>query len=835
MTIAKVSPARLREGARWWLVRGFAAFQTRNRAAGKGWADDDPDELYSQLATNDDLEQIAVRMGTRADGRVAIAIDIDCKNGKDGYASFAELEAELGPLPPTLTQSTPSGGKHLILWWPVAAYDAEHPHCSTSKLGSGVDIKGHRGYICAAPSQAPKPDGSMGQYERTDHEIADLPLEWAAAIVAIKDMPHEEREAEPVAKRPPPIGARRAGQERYAQRLLDQKVEEIAGSGQGSRNTTLNACSYRIGRLVGAGLLARDYAFRALRDAGLKSGMSRSEVPATVRSGLNSGARKPIVFRDEHGPWDEKREEHPVDDDIERAAIQSEPSSGPPSDPPPTPPEASFPMGVLGPELAAYARALAENLLLPDDMAAVAMIGVLMVCAQRHFSVEIREGWEEPCVAHVQLFAPPGYGKSPLFRELCRPIWEAQKKYKEAHEDQRLNLVDSIAELQGQPGSAAQVEMLQRKLADLKPAREIALSGDSTTEMTIRVAAEQDGSVAFLSAECFPPALFGAYKQAGSAAQSADLNLLLEGHDGGRYSYRRVTGNVRIDIDRARLGYCCSTQYANINALESGLVRDRGATGRMLIYVAPPAMQSDEWEQPPVPRHLTQAWESAIGELLSHECSVVLGVMAGAPDTIPITDPGATEAVPRRWIDILRRSTRREVVAHGKLALIGDWGTKIAGRMARISAVLSYLARQRGETLDPGDMLQLAEFFTGHATRALSGLRAQGPRTLDPAREDVELLVAVHDGAAKDGWCRLRDARRLLPASLRRDPWPRDAMDRAEDAGLLETRALDVPAHRRNKPPFACRLTDAGAGRVAELKGAEWLSQASQRLSQRKS
>src|SRR5208282_1127213 len=42
-----------------------------------------------------------------------IVVDVDCKPGKVGRDSLNMLELEWGPLPPTLTAQSPSGGLHL--------------------------------------------------------------------------------------------------------------------------------------------------------------------------------------------------------------------------------------------------------------------------------------------------------------------------------------------------------------------------------------------------------------------------------------------------------------------------------------------------------------------------------------------------------------------------------------------------------------------------------------------------------------------------------------------------------------------------------------------------
>lgn len=77
-------------------------------------------------------------------GGVAV-LDVDCKNGAQGYASLAAIEAAHGPLPPTLTVDTPSGGRHYY-------FAAQGLRTSAGQLAVGLDIRGEGGYVVAPPT-----------------------------------------------------------------------------------------------------------------------------------------------------------------------------------------------------------------------------------------------------------------------------------------------------------------------------------------------------------------------------------------------------------------------------------------------------------------------------------------------------------------------------------------------------------------------------------------------------------------------------------------------------------------------------------------------------------
>jgi hypothetical protein len=101
-----------------------------------------------------------------------IVIDIDPRNG--GLEALAKLEAEYGPLPDTLTtvSGRGDGGHHLY-------YRRPWGELSAKRLGDGIDVKTHSGYVVAAPSVHPE----TGQpYHRIDRPVA-TPPHWLIRLL----------------------------------------------------------------------------------------------------------------------------------------------------------------------------------------------------------------------------------------------------------------------------------------------------------------------------------------------------------------------------------------------------------------------------------------------------------------------------------------------------------------------------------------------------------------------------------------------------------------------------------------------------------------------------
>ena len=83
-----------------------------------------------------------------ATGDGVVVLDIDRKNGKDGFASLAEAGVDLATIN-TYTVHSPSGGAHLY-FHPAAPVKSR---VDVLGKGSGVDIRGEGGYIVVPPSQ----------------------------------------------------------------------------------------------------------------------------------------------------------------------------------------------------------------------------------------------------------------------------------------------------------------------------------------------------------------------------------------------------------------------------------------------------------------------------------------------------------------------------------------------------------------------------------------------------------------------------------------------------------------------------------------------------------
>jgi hypothetical protein len=152
-------------------------------------------------------------------GSGVVVIDVDVKNGNDGFSTLEKLSAEIGVLPDTKCVITPSGGRHF--YFTVS----ETLPCSVGELGIGVDVRADGGYVVAPPSSI------EGVRYRWEDPLPMMPLP-AAWVLRIKKKLHTDDFHEHDGK-PVPIGQQ--------EEVLNKRACSLRRHGVLSRIATVEA------------------------------------------------------------------------------------------------------------------------------------------------------------------------------------------------------------------------------------------------------------------------------------------------------------------------------------------------------------------------------------------------------------------------------------------------------------------------------------------------------------------------------------------------------------------------------------------------------------------
>ncbi len=193
-----------------------------------------------------------------------IVIDVDAQHG--GIETLDELQADHGPLPVTLTATTPSGGFHAVYKMP-----AEPLGCP--RLARGIDTRGTGGYIVATPSTRPE---GVYRWLNWGQDMVPLPA-WCETLL---------RPPPP----PEPVDVDIDTAKELVEPLLRERREAVA-TARKARNNTLYAAAVELGGLVKQNLVDRSKVETTLTDAALKAGLNEREITATIRSGLERASK----------------------------------------------------------------------------------------------------------------------------------------------------------------------------------------------------------------------------------------------------------------------------------------------------------------------------------------------------------------------------------------------------------------------------------------------------------------------------------------------------------------------------------------------------------------
>jgi hypothetical protein len=549
-------------------------------------------------------------------------LDVDTAGAKVGAASLTDLEQSYGPLPATVESITGTGGRHLFF-----TTDPAHPvrNNQSGKAGVDLDVRGDGGQVVAAPTLHPatgvpyrwRPGHGLGEID-----VAPAPG-WLYGVL--------EREDDPPAAAPPrpALGVSAPDDDSPAaafnasttwDQLLTRDGWTLAstlGSGEQRWRRPGKAARDGISATVGHGgrdvlkvftssvpeLRADEAYSRFGYEAAVRHHGDRSAFATHLRRQMNEaagvGQRDPADLTDMS--W--------LGDTITTPALEAADAAGEDEpedegwpDPEPLEPELGhgppFPVDVLPAWMGDMVTEVAEALLVPTDLPAMAVLGALSTVAMTKVTLRI-EGttWNEDTNLYLMCGYPSGGGKSPAFDAAMAPI--------EAFEEARIREMNAEIE-----EATTRFEILSKKA---KEKQDSAARGSIDVEEAITARAEASAIVippspAFIAEDATPEALGQHIDECGGKAallssegdavdmmggqyaergKGANLGVYLKSWNGESIRVKRIGRGV-VRLPRSTLTICVMPQPILLRRLgENAELGERGITARFLYSVPP--------------------------------------------------------------------------------------------------------------------------------------------------------------------------------------------------------------------------------------------------------
>lgn len=367
-----------------------------------------------------------------------------------------------------------------------------------------------------------------------------------------------------------------------------------------------------------------------------------------------------------------------------------------------------FPVRSLPPKMRDYAIDIAERKMVPVDLPAMFMLGIISGMVGPRFLVRRDHDWTEPTNTYMIAGLPSGSAKTPVVRELTRGLDKAKKVIAEAHDremarnqadlDQQIEDClrksnDPATTLEEKTGLKARAKDLQKEaeLLAQKPPRPplMVVDGDTTPEALAERMATNGGYVSVVDDEGpLIRNLGGQY-----SGKTANLAVLLKAYDGQSYYPSRITRDASM-MDRAVLSITIAPQPGLVaEMLRNTMMDETGLINR--FFVSLPGDLIGKREGRPstyiddVPtredRGLRVWWSDLLESLAGYE------LLTGDPESDAFKVLDLTRGAWKLHYDYQEEfEPRMDADRVGDLVGVIGWASKHCGRILRLAALLHF-------------------------------------------------------------------------------------------------------------------------------------------------
>ncbi len=659
------------------------------------------------------------------------------------------------------------------------------PNGAAIKNRAGIagcfDIRGQGGYVVAPPSL--HPEGNLYQAETIITTPFPQVPEWLLGLLNKHNS--TKRVGAPTHCGPKPLAAviqtprKPLANSRYGHGALTQACQSIFNAKQGSRNDTLNREAYSIAQLVAGGELALESATHELSLAAGQIGLAQTEIDKTLASAFNEGAKYPRSSQDNHSVVSSRfssQPSHPQEDVWKLPELQPLPK---------------YPLDSLGPLMGGCARAIAEYVQAPPELAAQSVLAMGALMAQQQANIEI-DGRVMPLSLFCLSIAESGDRKSGCDKLASSSVYAWHKEAQELHkqsvaghkvrEEAYNNLTKKISSIIDEAEREREIEALEIPKAPIAPdvlCQEPTLEG---LQKSLKYSRPSQGLFSSEGGQFFG----GHAMNPDNCAKSiSGLSLLW---DGAPITRTRAHDDTFTMYDRRLTVHLMAQPIITDKLFTNPLLKQQGIFARFLVVhsqslAGQRAYQAGDFRE----SCEIQAFHQRIDALLNEPVKVEEDGGLALPSI------GLSAVAKRHWVNYYDE-VEQEQAPGGQLESIKETASKSAEQVARIAGVITMMEGHQ-EVAEPtmvGAIL-LGEFYLQQALRIAQKGEVQVFEGL--AAELVEWMRGI-GGKADIGTIQKKSPRKL---GLRKSAAnARKLLTTLVKAGVLrviETNTQNRPSH----------------------------------------
>ena len=622
-------------------------------------------------------------------------LDVDVAGDKVGDETLAEHEAGYGDLPDTYEVITGSGGRHLYFAWPTDGQVITNS--ASGRLGPGLDVRGEGGFVVAPPSLHANGNRYEVEASAPDH-VAPAP-KWLLAMLEDPEpaAPAPRAPTTPAGDRP---GDLWAAATTWAQILTPDGWTLHHTSRDGEEHWTRPGKERRDGTSATTGYKGSDVlkVFTSSHPT-LAADETYTKIGylAATKFGNDHGAAARALRADGYRTADPLHGILPGGKVKPAATLPTEPWPTPTTLPPPEPGPA-FPLHTLPAWAQAHAAAVADQVQVPVDLAAMQIIGALSAACTGRANVHVSPNWSEPVNLYLAVAMRSGAGKSPSDKLVVDWIrtWQRDRmeQMADAHAKAALKVRHARKRLAKLEGSEAvddhelfkAYEALALAEDDVPPLPRL-LADDTSPEAVAGLLREHGQRLAILSTEAD---LFDMLLR-GKPGQRANMNLFLKAWSGDSFTRDRKGGSESgpewTELARPLLTIACSVQPSVLAQVRTDSeMNNRGLAARFMVSVPDDVIGHRDVTRRFTATRLptTDPYETEATRLATRWCTW------SNPANLHFA-PAAADTLCAFLAEIEPRLARGADLEH-----LAEWANKLHGSIARYAGLL-YLA-EGGDT-----------------------------------------------------------------------------------------------------------------------------------------